>query len=115
MNLVVLSGNISKVNELKGEGDKAVLVFDLAVKKSYVREGERDAWFHRCVAFGGVATAAAKFFERGMHIWVTGELQETQWDDDNGEKHFQKQVVVKQWEFGERKRREQDDDNPFLA
>lgn len=103
MNRVMLTGNIARDAELRGnpETGSAVLRFPLAVN-----ERRRDAngnWndvasFFDCVIFGNRATALANYLKRGTKCGVDGSLRQESWERD-GKKQYAVRVIVENFEF----------------
>lgn len=77
--------------------------FTLAVSRKFKREGESEADFFRCVAFGKIAQGIEKYVSKGAKIIVTGEMQNDNYEKD-GVKHYQMKLVVASWEFAESKK-----------
>ncbi len=103
MNLVVFVGRFTSDPEIRRNGDKTIGKFSLAVNRKFKREGEADAYFFSCVAFGKTAEFLEKYFHKGMKAVVTGELRNNHYTDNNGVKHYSEQVVVNNIEFAESK------------
>ena len=103
MNLVVFVGRFTSDPEIRRNGDKTIGKFSLAVSRKFKREGEADADFFNCVAFGKTADFLEKYFHKGMKAVVTGELRNNHYTDTNGVKHYSEQVVVNNIEFAESK------------
>lgn len=53
--------------------------------------------FHRVVLFGKQAENAGAILGRGRMVHVTGRLQTRSWDDKEGQKHYQTEVVAEEW------------------
>ena len=106
MNKVILMGRLTADPETKysqGAEPVAVVRFSIAVNKRYKREGEPDADFINCVAFGKTAEFTSKYFKKGMMISVVGRLQVRNWEDKNGQKRFTTEVVIEEQYFAESK------------
>ncbi len=85
MNKVILSGRLTRDAEItehgKGEDKGLVARFSVAVRDGHDANGEPQAQFIRCVAFGGVASLMEKFTEKGMVITVCGRLKNGSYED----------------------------------
>lgn len=81
----------------------AIVRFSIAVNKRFKRDGEPDADFINCVAFGKVGEFTSKYFKKGMMISVVGRLQVRNWEDNNGQKRISTEVVVEEQYFAESK------------
>ena len=106
MNKVILMGRLARDPEVRysqGATPLAVARFSLAVNRRFKREGEPDADFIGCVAFGKQAEFVEKFFKKGQMVSVVGRLQVRSWDDGNGAKRWSTDVVVEETYFAESK------------
>lgn len=100
MNLVVLTGRLTRDPELKyGQSGKAYSRFSLAVDRPF-QKGEAD--FINCVAFGKTAELIGEYLRKGRKAGVTGRLQMGRYEV-NGEKRTSYDVVVDNIEFLESK------------
>lgn len=106
MNKVILMGRLVKEPEVRYSQSAeplAVARYTLAVNKRFKREGEPEADFINCVAFGKTGEFAEKYFKKGQMVSVVGRLQVRSWDDQNGQKHWVTEVVVEEQYFAESK------------
>lgn len=106
MNKVELTGRLTRDVEIrytKGENPMAVANFTIAVKRKFKPEGEPEADFIPCVSFGKSAEFSSKYFKKGMMVGITGKIQTSSWNDDNGQKHFKTAVIIEEQEFLESK------------
>lgn len=100
MNKVALVGRLTKDVELRGDGERAFAMFTVAANRPFKnKDGEYDADFIRCKAFGKTAEFIEKWFEKGDPIGVTGWIQTGSYTDNNGNKVFSTDVVVENAEF----------------
>lgn len=81
----------------------AIARYSLAVNKRFKRQGEPDADFIPCVAFGKSGEFAEKYLNKGKQICVVGRLQVRNWEDNNGNKRIITEVVVEEQYFAESK------------
>ncbi|MCL2461066.1 MAG: single-stranded DNA-binding protein [Defluviitaleaceae bacterium] len=107
MNKVILVGNLSKDPEVRysqsGE-PVAVARFTLAINRKFKREGEPDADFIDCVAFGKQGEFVEKYFKKGMKAAVSGRLTVSSWDDkQTGQRKWRTEVTIEDVEFAESK------------
>jgi len=106
MNKVILMGRLTKDPEIRysqGAEPLAVARYTLAVNRRFKRQGEPDADFINCVAFGKAGEFAEKYFQKGQMISVIGRLQVRSWDD-KGQKRWSTDVVVEEQYFAESKK-----------
>jgi single-strand DNA-binding protein len=106
MNKVVLMGRLTRDPEVRySQGEKATAVarFSLAVQRRFRRDGEADADFINCVAFGRQAEFAEKYFRQGMRICISGRIQTGSYTNRDGVKVYTTDVVVEEQDFCESK------------
>lgn len=80
----------------------AVARYTLAVNRRFKRQGEQDADFIQCVAFGKAGEFAEKYFKKGQMVSVIGRIQIRKWDD-HGTARWSTDVVVEEQYFAESK------------
>lgn len=103
MNKVILLGRLTRDPEVRysqGNEPVAVVRYSLAVNKRFKREGEPDAEFINCVAFGKVGEFAEKYFRKGQMVSIMGRLQTRSWEKE-GQKQWTTEVVVEEQYFAE--------------
>lgn len=106
MNKVILMGRLTRDPEVRytqGATPLAVARFTLAVNRRFKREGEPDADFIGCVAFGKQGEFVERFFKKGQMVSVVGRLNVRSWDDKDGTKRWSTDVVVEETYFAESK------------
>lgn len=106
MNKVILMGRLTRDPEIRysqGENSLAIARFTLAVDRRFKRQGEQDADFISCVAFGKSAEHAEKYYRQGLKIAVTGRIQTGSYTNKDGQKVYTTEVVVEESEFAESK------------
>lgn len=87
----------------QGENTTCIARYRLAVNRKYKREGEPEADFINCVAFGKNGEFAEKFLSKGMKIAVTGRIQTGSYTNQEGQKVYTTDIVVEEHEFCESK------------
>lgn len=106
MNKVILMGRLTRDPEVRysqGENSLAIARYTLAVDRRFKRQGEQDADFISCVAFGKSAEFAEKYLRQGTKIAVTGRIQTGSYTNRDGQKVYTTEVVVEESEFAESK------------
>jgi len=104
MNKVILMGRLVKDPEVRysqSAEPMAVARYTLAVNRRFKRDGEPDADFINCVAFGKSGEFAEKYYKKGQLVSVVGRLQVRSWDDQNGQKRWSTDVVIEDQYFAE--------------
>lgn len=105
MNKVILMGRLVKEPEVRysqGAEPIAVARYTLAVNRRFKRQGEPEADFINCVAFGKTGEFAEKYFKKGQLVAITGRLQVRSWDKD-GERRYATEVIIEEQHFAESK------------
>ena len=111
MNKVILMGRLTRDPEVRyTQSDKplAIARYTLAVNKAYKKEGEPDADFIPCVAFGKNGEFAEKYLNKGQRIAVVGRLQVRMWEDDKGDKQKTTEVVIENQYFADNKNKSEE-------
>lgn len=105
MNKLILMGRLTADPEIRYTQDrKAVARFNFAVNRSYRRDGEPEADFFSCVAFGRTAETFEKCsITKGTKLLIDSEIRNNNYTDKDGVKHYSMQVVVNHFEFCESK------------
>ena len=104
MNSVCLIGRLTKDPELKTTSSgKPMSVFTLAVTRSYLKEGQPDADFIRCVAWGNTAENLCQYMKQGSMVAVVGRIQTSNFENRDGSRSYIVQVVCDTVQFLERK------------
>lgn len=105
MNKAIIIGRVTKPIELKNTTTgKPVATFTLAVNRDYKNaEGDYDADFINCVAYGPQAEIISKYVNKGDKFGVIGKLN-TRTYEKNGTKVYITEVVVDSFEFLESKK-----------
>ena len=105
LNKVILMGRFARDPECKYIGDRKVANFTLAVDRGRKNaNGEREADFIDCAAWGSSAEFVQKWFAKGMMAIVVGRIQTRHWEDRNGNKRVSVGVQVDEITFGETKK-----------
>ena len=105
MNKIVLIGRLVSDPEIRysQQTNTAIARYTLAVDRMFKRDGEPQADFIRCVAFGKPAEFAEQYLYKGIKIAVTGRIQTGSYTNRDGQKIYTTDVVAESQEFCERK------------
>lgn len=104
MNKAIMMGRLTRDPEVRYSNEgSAVSKFSLAVDRRYKREGQPDADFFNCVAFGKTAEFTEKYLRKGTKVVLEGELQNNNYTNKDGQKVYGMQIVVNSLEFAESK------------
>lgn len=104
MNKVILCGRLTRDPSISYKDDKAVAKYNLAVdRRGQKKDGEQNADFISCVAFGKSAEFAEHYFKQGTKIIVVGRIQTGSYTNKDGVKVYTTDVIVEESEFAESK------------
>ena len=103
MNKMIMMARLTRDADIRYTQDgKPVVRFDVAVNRRFKREGDPDADFFHCVAFGKNAEAFEKCdIGKGKKILIEGEVRNNNYTDNDGVKHYGDQIIVNAFEFCE--------------
>lgn len=107
MNKCELVGRLTRDPEVRysqGENASCIARFSIAVNRRFKNaEGNYEADFINCVAFGKSGEFVEKYFKKGMAIGITGRIQTGSYTNKDGVKVYTTDVVVEEAEFVESK------------
>lgn len=107
MNKVELVGRLTRDPEVRysqGENASCIARFSIAVNRRFKNaEGNYEADFINCVAFGKSGEFVEKYFKKGMAIGITGRIQTGSYINKDGVKVYTTDVIVEEAEFVESK------------
>ena len=106
MNTVILMGRLTKDPEIRstaGENPTTIALYSLAVDRRFKKEGQPEADFFDCTAFGRQAEIAEKYFKKGTKLVIQGRLQNDNYTDRDGRKVYRIKIIVESQEFAESK------------
>lgn len=103
INKVILFGRLTREPDINvSQSGTAITKFTIATDRKYINKqtGQKEADFINCVAFGRTAEFIGKYFEKGSPITVEGSLQNNNYTDKNGAKHYTYIVLTESAGFG---------------
>jgi single-strand DNA-binding protein len=79
----------------------AICKFSVAVERQFKdsKTGERLTDFLDCTAFRGTAEFISRYFTKGNMILVEGNIQNNNYTDNNGVKHYANNIMVENVSF----------------
>lgn len=102
MNTVSLVGRFAREPEVKyTDGGLSIARFNLAVDRRFKKEGEQNADFISCIAFGKTAEFIEKYFHKGQRIGLNGRIQTGSYTNKDGDKVYTTDIVADNVEFVE--------------
>lgn len=96
LNNVAICGRLTRDIEIKtfDSGSKTAN-FSLAVQRNFKnKDGEYEADFINCDAWGATVDFLSKYFKKGDFVVAGGEIRTREWTDDNGNKRRITYVAV---------------------
>lgn len=102
MNKVFLSGRLTKDPELKNTNNMEITRVTIAVDR---RSKEKATDFFSLVAFGKTAEFLCKWFGKGSKLLVEGHLRYSTYEDKEGVKHYNTDVIADNVEFADSKKK----------
>lgn len=98
-NRVILMGRLTKDPELKTtQSGTAMCRFSIAVDR-YSKGDDKKCDFIDCIAWRQTAEFISKYFSKGRVIHVEGDIQNNNYTDSNGVKHYQNVINVQNAAF----------------
>lgn len=108
MNKAILMGRLTRDPDIRysdGQEPMCIARYTLAVDRRWKqKEGQQNADFISCVAFGRNGEFAEKYLAKGIKIAVTGHIQTGSYTNKSGQKVYTTDVVIDEQEFAESKR-----------
>ena len=107
LNHIELMGRLTKDPELrKTESGASVTTFPIAVDRDFKNKmtGEKETDFIDVVAWNNTAEYVSKYFSKGRMAVVEGRLQIRNWEDKDGNKRRNAEVIVSNIYFGDSKK-----------
>ena len=112
MNLVILMGRICKDPDItSSQSGTTIARYSIAVDRRFKKEGEPTADFFTCVSFGKQAEFVDRYLKKGTKIVVTGELQNNNYTNKDGQKVYDTRILTNNVEFAESKRETNESNN----
>ena len=101
MNVVILSGRLTKKPELRSTANGILLCdFNLAVDRNRTDEkGNREVDFIECVCFNKTAENLCKFQDKGNMIELKGSIQVSSYTDNDNKKRSKTSILVETIHF----------------
>ena len=106
MNRVIEIGRLVKDPDIRysqGANTTCIARYTLAVDRKFKQEGQPNADFINCIAFGKLGEFAEKYLHKGVKIAVTGRIQTGSYKNKDGNTVYTTDVVVEEQEFCESK------------
>lgn len=89
MNKVIMIGRLTKDPEVKKGKEKNFVTFSIAVNKK-----KDEANFFNCIAYGKTAEVISKYPKKGDKIAIEGSVNNDNYTDKEGIKHYSCNIIV---------------------
>lgn len=100
MNKWIGTGRLTNDPELRHtQSGKSVCSFTIATDRQIKTEGLPTADFFNCVAWNKTGEFISQWFQKGKMIAIDGRLQNRNWDDNDGKKHYATEIIIDNAEF----------------
>ena len=102
LNKVIIMGRLTRDPDFKQtQSGVAICKFSVAVERQFKdsKTGERLTDFLDCTAFRGTAEFISRYFGKGNMILVEGNIQNNNYTDNNGVKHYSNNIMVENVSF----------------
>lgn len=107
MNKVIEMGRLTRNPDVRyttGENPMAIARFTMAVdRRGKKQEGQQNADFIPCVAFGRLGEFAEKYLKQGVRIALEGRITTGSYTNKDGQKVYTVEVTAENIEFAESK------------
>ena len=106
MNKAILMGRLTRDPDIRyTNGEKPVCIarYTLAVDRRFKRDGEQQADFIPCIAFGRQGEFAEKYLRQGTKIVIVGRIQTGSYTNRDGIRVYTTDVIVEEQDFAESK------------
>ena len=94
-------GRLTKDPEIRyTQNNMPVANFSIAVNRRFKREGDTEtADFFNVVAWNKTGEFVGKYFKKGQQILVAGRIENRNWTDQQGVKHYATDVIAEEVDF----------------
>ena len=104
MNKAIIIGRLVRDPDIRyADSGTSIARWTTAVDRRYKKDGEQNADFISCIAFGKTAEFVEKYFRQGSKIVIEGRIQTGSYTNKDGQKVYTTDVIAEQVEFGESK------------
>ena len=107
MKKVTLIGRLTRDPDIRysenANGQMCIAKYSLAVNRRFKTDGQPDADFINCTAFGKTAEFVEKYLFKGMKIATVGEWRTGHYQDKDGKTVYTNECLVFEHEFVESK------------
>ena len=120
INKVILVGNLGKDPDMRyTAGGDAVANLSIATSESWNdnqtgEKKEKTEW-HRVVFFRRIAEVCGEYLKKGSSVYIEGSLRTRDWEDDQGNKRYTTEIIVREMQMlGGRRSEDNMDQSPQM-
>lgn len=100
LNHITIHGRLTADPELKQtQSGVSVCNFTVAVDRSYSKGEDKITDFFTVVCWRGLADMVSKYFGKGKEILVSGEMQSSKWQDNDGNNRISWEIQANSVDF----------------
>lgn len=100
MNNCVMVGRLTKDIDFKVNGENMTAKFTISVNRDFKnKNGQYDADFINCTAFGKRAETISKYFTKGQQVCVKGPWRTGSYNAQDGTKRYTNELLVEGFTF----------------
>lgn len=103
MNIVILTGRLTRDAEVRYAGNSVIAEFTLAVDRDFKAEGQPTADFIRCKEWTKHPEWYQQWAKKGVKLEVVGRMQTGSYKDRDGKTVYTTDVMVHRKNFAESK------------
>lgn len=94
INKAIILGNVGRIETKTTQAGDTIVNLSLAT--SYKgKDGQDVTEWHNCVFFKKVAEICAKYVQKGMKLYVEGQLKTEKWQDQSGVDRYTTKIIVR--------------------
>ena len=97
LNKVILGGRLTADPELKTTSSGiSVVTFSIAVNRRFSKDSaqQNETDFFNVTAWRQTAEFVSRYFRKGSSICIVGTIQNRNWTDQEGQKHYRTDIVA---------------------
>jgi single-strand DNA-binding protein len=94
-----IMGNAQSIEHAAQAAGESVVSFSLATTESWVdrtsgTRRERTEWHHIAIFNQQLALVAFRYLRKGSRVYIEGQIQTRQWQDQNGQQRATTEIVL---------------------
>lgn len=111
MNKIIIMGRATKDPDISSSASGTTFArMSVAVDRRFKRDGEPDADFFNCTAFGKIAEFIEKYGKKGTKFLISGRLENNDYTNKDGQKVRDNRIIIEEIEFAESKKESNNSD-----